>query len=67
MHYNPIPLTGESGKAFEAMGIDNPSLQLGIKPHLFALMSAIVAGIMLVSTLVPMLLVRRMNVSEAMK
>jgi ABC-type lipoprotein release transport system permease subunit len=67
MHYNPIPLTGESGKAFEAMGIDNPSLQLGIKPHLFALMSAIVAGIMLVSTLVPMLLVRRMNVSETMK
>ncbi len=66
MNANPIPLTGDSGKSFEAMGVE-PVLQLGIKPHLFALMALIVFGIMLVSTLFPMWFVKRMKTSEAIK
>ena len=66
MNANPIPLTGDSGKSFEAMGVE-PVLQLGVKPHLFALMALIVFGIMLVSTLFPMWFVQRMKISEAIK
>ena len=66
MNANPIPLTGESGKSFEAMGVE-PVLQLGVKPHLFALMALIVFGIMLVSTLFPVWFVKRMKISEAIK
>lgn len=66
MNANPIPLTGESGKSFEAMGVE-PVLQLGVKPHLFALMAFIVFGIMLVSSLFPMLMVKRLKTNEAIK
>ena len=66
MNANPIPLTGDSGRSFEAMGVE-PVLQLGVKPHLFALMALIVFGIMLVSTLFPMWFVQRMKISEAIK
>lgn len=66
MNANPIPLTGDSGKSFEAMGVE-PVLQLGVKPHLFALMALIVFGIMLVSTLFPMWFIQRMKISEAIK
>ena len=66
MNANPIPLTGESGKSFEAMGVE-PVLQLGVKPHLFAMMALIVLGIMLVSTLLPLGLIQRLKTSEAIK
>ncbi len=66
MNANPIPLTGDSGKSFEVMGVE-PVLQLGVKPHLFALMALIVFGIMLVSTLFPVWFVKRMKINEAIK
>ncbi|MBO0939341.1 ABC transporter permease [Fibrella sp. HMF5335] len=66
MNAHPIPLTGESGKSFEAMGVE-PVLQLGLKPHLFALMGSIVLAIMGLATLVPMGIVSRLKTSEAIK
>ncbi len=66
MNANPIPLTGDSGKSFEAMGVE-PSLQLGVKPYLFGLMASIVFAIMLLATLFPILFVKRLKTSEALK
>ena len=66
MNAHPIPLTGDSGKSFEAMGVE-PVLQLGVKPHLFALMALIVFGIMLVSALFPVWFVQRMKIVDAIK
>jgi ABC-type lipoprotein release transport system permease subunit len=66
MNANPIPLTGDSGKAFEAMGVE-PVLQLGVKPALFALMASVVLGIMFLATIFPILFVKNLKINEAIK
>jgi len=66
MNANPIPLVGESGKSFEAMGVE-PVLQLGVKPHLFARMASIIFSIMLLATLFPIVFVKKLKTSEAIK
>ncbi len=66
MHNNPIPLTGDSAKSFEAMGAE-PVLQMGVKPLLFALMGGIVFCIMIVSSIFPAWFIKQMKVSEAIK
>ena len=66
MHNNPISLTGDGAKSFEAMGAE-PVLQMGVKPFLFALMGFIVFCIMLLSSAFPAYLIKRMKVSEAIK
>jgi ABC-type lipoprotein release transport system permease subunit len=66
MFNNPIPLTGEGAKSFEAMGAE-PVMQFGIKPKLWMLMSFVVFGIMLLASLFPMGFIRRQKVSEAIK
>lgn len=66
MNTHPIPLTGESGKSFEAMGVE-PVLQLGVKPHLFGLMGSIVLAIMALATLVPIGIIKQLKTSDAIK
>lgn len=66
MYNHPFPLTGESAKSFEAMGAE-PVMQFGIKPKLWALMSTIIFGIMLIASLIPIQLIRKQKVSEAIK
>ncbi len=66
LYNHPIPLTGEGAKSFEAMGAE-PLMQFGVKPKLWAAMSAIVFGIMVVASLFPMRFVEKQNVSEAIR
>jgi ABC-type antimicrobial peptide transport system permease subunit len=66
MHHNPIPLTGDGAKSFEAMGAE-PVLQMGVKPWLFALMGFIVFCLMLLSSIFPAIIIQRLKVSEAIK
>lgn len=66
MHNNPIPLTGEGAKSFEAMGVE-PVIQFAIKPHLFALMGLIIFLIMLMASAFPLAMVKKLNMSEVIK
>ncbi|MCG8322865.1 MAG: ABC transporter permease [Cytophagales bacterium] len=66
MHNNPIPLTGEGAKSFEAMGVE-PVIQFAIKPHLFALMGLIIFLIMLVASAFPLTMIRKLKMSEVIK
>ena len=66
MHNNPIPLTGEGAKSFEAMGVE-PVIQFAIKPHLFALMGLIIFLIMLVASVFPLTMIRKLKMSEVIK
>ena len=66
MHNNPIPLTGEGAKSFEAMGVE-PVIQFAIKPHLFALMGLIIFLVMLVASVFPLTMVRKLKMSEVIK
>ena len=66
MHNNPIPLTGEGAKSFEAMGVE-PVIQFAIKPHLFALMGLIIFLIMLVASVFPLNMIRKLKMSEVIK
>ena len=66
MHNNPIPLTGEGAKSFEAMGVE-PVIQFAIKPHLFALMGLIIFLIMLVASTFPLTMIRKLKMSEVIK
>ncbi|MBR9832894.1 ABC transporter permease [bacterium] len=64
MYYHPIPLTGDGAKSFEAMGAE-PIMQFGIKPKLWALMSFIVFCIMLIASLLPIQIINKQKVAEA--
>ena len=66
MYYHPIPLTGDGAKSFEAMGVE-PIMQFGIKPKLWALMSFIVFCIMLIASLLPIQIINKQKVAEAIK
>lgn len=66
MYYHPIPLTGDGAKSFEAMGAE-PIMQFGIKPKLWALMSFIVFCIMLIASLLPIQIINKQKVAEAIK
>lgn len=66
MYYHPIPLTGDGAKSFEAMGVE-PVMQFGIKPKLWALMSFIVFCIMLIASLLPIQIINKQKVAEAIK
>ncbi len=66
MYNNPIPLTGDGAKSFEAMGAE-PIMQFGIKPKLWALMSFIVFCIMIIASLFPIQFIKKQKVSEAIK
>ena len=66
MFNNPIPLTGEGAKSFEAMGVE-PVIQFAIKPHLFGLMGLIIFIIMLVASVFPLSMIRRLKMSEVIK
>ena len=66
MHNNPIPLTGEGAKSFEAMGVE-PVIQFAIKPQLFGLMGLIIFLIMLVASSFPLTMVRKLKMSEVIK
>ena len=66
MYNNPIPLTGDGAKSFEAMGVE-PIMQFGIKPKLWALMSFIVFCIMIIASLFPIQFIKKQKVSEAIK
>ena len=66
MHNNPIPLTGEGAKSFEAMGVE-PVIQFTIKPQLFGLMGLIIFLIMLVASSFPLTMVRKLKMSEVIK
>jgi ABC-type lipoprotein release transport system permease subunit len=66
MFYHPVPLTGDGAKSFEAMGAE-PVMQFGIKPQLWALMSAIVFCIMIVASLFPIQFISKQKINEAIK
>ena len=66
MFNNPIPLTGEGAKSFEAMGVE-PVIQFAIKPHLFGLMGLIIFIIMFVASVFPLSMIRRLKMSEVIK
>lgn len=66
MYTNPIPLTGEAAKSFEAMGAA-PVLQFAVKPDLFLKQGLIVFLIMMVASLFPVLLVKNLRVSDSIK
>ena len=66
MYYNPIPLTGNGAKSFEAMGVE-PYMNFGIKPYLWMLMSAVIFFIMLIASVFPIGLVKEQKISEAIK
>jgi ABC-type lipoprotein release transport system permease subunit len=63
---NPIPLTGDSAKSFEAMGAE-PIMQFGIKPKLWALMSFIIFCIMIIASYIPIQFIKKQKVAEAIK
>lgn len=66
MHANPIPLAGEAARSFEAMGAA-PVLQFAIKPDLFMKQGLIVFVIMMIASLFPIVLVKRLKTSDAIK
>lgn len=66
MNTNPIPLSGESAKSFEAMGAE-PVIQFAIKPSIFLMNGAIVFGIMMLASLFPALMVKKMKINQVIK
>lgn len=63
---NPIPLTGEGAKAFEAMGVE-PVIILAVKPFIFFFQAGVVFAILLVACVFPVLLIRRLRMSEVIR
>lgn len=66
MHANPIPLTGESAKSFEAMGAE-PVIQFAVKPSIFLINGAIVFCIMMLASFFPAMMVRKMKINQVIK
>ncbi len=66
MHYNPIPLSGEAARSFEAMGAE-PIIQFAVKPDLFLKQGLIVFAIMMIASLFPVYLVKNLKISQAIR
>ena len=66
MNTHPIPLTGESARSFEAMGAE-PVIQFAIEPSVFLIQGSVVFGIMMLASLFPALMVKRMKINEVIK
>jgi len=66
LNTHPIPLKGESAKAFEAMGAE-PIIQFAIKPSLFLLQGGIVFSIMLLASLFPLLIIRQLKINTSIR
>lgn len=64
LHYNPIHMTGEAGKAFEAIGVE-PVMMFSTDPYLFFSQSLVVLIIALATAVYPVMFINRIQPAEA--
>ncbi len=64
LHYNPIHMTGEAAKAYEAFGVE-PIMNFSTDPHIFFSQSIVVLVIALATALYPVLFINRLKPAKA--
>jgi ABC-type lipoprotein release transport system permease subunit len=64
LHFNPIHMTGEAGKAFEAIGVE-PIMKFSIDPHILFSQSLAVLIIALATAVYPVMFINRIEPAEA--
>ena len=66
MYNNPIPLTGEGAKSFQAMGVE-PVIQFAIKPHLFGIMGFIIFIILIIASVISIIIIKDLKMIEVIR
>jgi len=64
LYYNPIHMTGEAGKAFEAIGVE-PIMKFSTDPHILFSQSLVVLIIALATAVYPVMFINRIQPAEA--
>lgn len=64
LHYNPILMTGDAAKAFEAIGVE-PIMNFSLDPHLFLAQSIVVLIIALATAVYPVLFINKLEPAKA--
>jgi ABC-type lipoprotein release transport system permease subunit len=64
LHFNPILMTGDAAKAFEALGVE-PIMNFSLDPHIFLSQSIVVLVIALATAAYPVAFLRRLRPATA--
>jgi len=65
LHYNPIHMTGEAAKAYEAFGVE-PIMNFSVAPEIFIWQTFLVLLIALATAVYPMLFISRLKPAKAL-
>ncbi len=63
LHYNPLHMSGDAAKAFEAIGVE-PIMNFSIAPHIFVFQSVVVLIIALATAVYPVVFIRSLQIAK---